>query len=115
MEALIALKSSHFRNNCESELAAFGPFFLTWMHEIRSCNITKDDLSFRSELGLFPLDETYMCYSMQLRLRQILSLPYKGYPFDTYIHNERRLFTTASFATQQVSLRERIRLLAGRV
>lgn len=115
MGALVALKSSYFGNNCESELAAFGPFFLTWMHEIRSRNITKDDLSFRSELGLFPLDETYMCYPMQLRLRQILSLPYKGYPFDTYIHNERRLFTTASFATQQVCLRERIRLLAGRV
>lgn len=56
-----------------------------------------------------------MCYPMQLRLRQVLSLSYKGYPFDTYIHNERRFFTTASFAAQQVSLRERIRLLAGRV
>ena len=33
MEALIALKSSHFRNNCESKSAAFGPFFLTWIHE----------------------------------------------------------------------------------
>lgn len=46
MEALIALKSSHFRNNCESEPAAFGPFFLTWMHEIRPRNTAKDDLSF---------------------------------------------------------------------
>lgn len=46
MEALVALKSSHFRNNCESESAAFGPFFLHWMHEIRSRNTAKDDLSF---------------------------------------------------------------------
>ena len=46
MEALIALKSSHFRNNCESKSAAFGPFFLTWIHEIRSRNTAKDDLSF---------------------------------------------------------------------
>lgn len=57
MEAIVALKSSYFRNNCESESAAFGLFFFTWMQEIRSCNISKDDLSFRSELGLFLLDE----------------------------------------------------------
>lgn len=58
MGALVALISSYFGNNCESESAVFGLFFFTWMKEIRSCNIAKDDLSFRSELGLFPLDET---------------------------------------------------------
>lgn len=52
MGALVALKSSYFGNNCESEPAAFGLFFFTWMHEIRSCNIAKDDLLFLyTELG----------------------------------------------------------------
>ncbi len=46
MEALIALKSSHFRNNCESKISGLRAVFLTWMHEIRSRNTAKDDLSF---------------------------------------------------------------------
>ena len=57
MEALIALKSSHFRNNCESKISGLRAFFFTWMQEIRSRNIAKDYLSFRSELGLFLLDK----------------------------------------------------------
>lgn len=46
MEALIALKSSHFRNNCESKISGLRAVFLTWIHEIRSRNTAKDDLSF---------------------------------------------------------------------
>lgn len=45
MEALVALKSSHFRNNCESKISGLRAVFLTWMHEIRSHNTAKDNLS----------------------------------------------------------------------
>lgn len=46
MEALIALKQATSGIIANQKSAAFGPFFLTWMHEIRSRNTAKDDLSF---------------------------------------------------------------------
>lgn len=62
MGALVALISSYFGNNCESESAVFGLFFFTWMQEIRSCNIAKDDLSFRSKLGYSRSMRQCTCY-----------------------------------------------------
>lgn len=115
MEAIVALKSSCFGNNCESESAAFGLFSLLGCRKSDPVTSLKTICHFVLSWGYSCSIRQYMCYPMQLRLRQVFSLSYKGYPFDTYIHNERRFFTTASFATQQVSLRERIRLLAGRV
>lgn len=46
------------------------------------------------------ITDSHMCYPMQLRLSQAFSLTYKGYPFDTRMHDERQLLTTASFVTQ---------------
>lgn len=89
MEAIVALKSSCFGNNCESESAAFGLFSLPGCRKSDPVTSLKTICHFVLSWGYSCSIRQYMCYPMQLRLRQVLSLSYKGYSFDTYIHNER--------------------------